>query len=200
MFRRLRQLALTLAALVSVVMLPIVAAAWVVSHFRSHGLMCRVGTHAVSIFSVKGKIGITVGWGVFYGTAPGDALIVASGSSLQVMGVPPDDGLDRFCHWRYVGFGFGNAVATMIHVKPAPWATVQGDILVAPIWSIALLCIPAPLLWWRRRRQLLRHSVEFCPVCNYDLRGTPGRCPECGWTQAGLPGVKSDHGPNEPRA
>lgn len=57
--------------------------------------------------------------------------------------------------------------------------------VVVPHWFLAVLCLLCPFLWWRRRRRLLSIPVAMCPVCNYDLRGTPGRCPECGWKQTG---------------
>jgi rubrerythrin len=38
-----------------------------------------------------------------------------------------------------------------------------------------------PALWFRgRTRAKLRSRRGLCPVCGYDLRGSPGRCPECG--------------------
>lgn len=50
-----------------------------------------------------------------------------------------------------------------------------------PLWPLPVL---SGIGWWllfRARRQ--REHVEragLCPVCQYDLRATPGRCPECG--------------------
>jgi hypothetical protein len=53
--------------------------------------------------------------------------------------------------------------------------------LTLPIWFIALLCLPLPLIAFRRWRKKRRIDREgLCRVCGYDLRASVQRCPECG--------------------
>ena len=44
------------------------------------------------------------------------------------------------------------------------------------VWSVAW--VPG---WFRQCRQRRRRALGLCPMCAYNLEGTPGRCPECGW-------------------
>jgi hypothetical protein len=53
--------------------------------------------------------------------------------------------------------------------------------ITVPHWFVLLLCLPFPLLWFRRfwrRRYRVQHGL--CLSCGYDLRGSAGKCPECG--------------------
>jgi hypothetical protein len=75
-------------------------------------------------------------------------------------------------HWDGLGFRF---VTDRFHGFLRCW-----DFAV-PHWFVALMSLPAPLLYaraWRRRRRVKREGL--CPACGYDLRATPDRCPECG--------------------
>jgi hypothetical protein len=57
----------------------------------------------------------------------------------------------------------------------------QSQIAVGiPEWFLAIFCLSAPLLWWRRRRREQCSREGYRCVCGYDLRATPDRCPECG--------------------
>jgi hypothetical protein len=52
---------------------------------------------------------------------------------------------------------------------------------IVSYWLFALITGTLPCLWCLRRCVPARRRREgHCPVCNYDLRATPGRCPECG--------------------
>jgi hypothetical protein len=60
-----------------------------------------------------------------------------------------------------------------------------------PYWFILLLCLPAPVIAWRRRRKRPRTEREgLCRVCGYDLRASESRCPECGTPFTASPGTR----------
>jgi hypothetical protein len=46
------------------------------------------------------------------------------------------------------------------------------------LWLPILLAAALPCYWLFSRMR--RRQAGCCPVCGYDLRGTPDRCPECG--------------------
>ncbi len=73
---------------------------------------------------------------------------------------------------------------------PLKTTTWGGDLKVSswgvgvPYWFITLLCLPLPLIAfrrWRRKRRIEREKREgLCHVCGYDLRASVDRCPEFG--------------------
>ena len=70
-----------------------------------------------------------------------------------------------------------------------PWSF---NAIGIPHWFILLLCLPAPVIAWRRRRKRLRIEREgLCRVCGYDLRASESRCPECGTPFTASPGTGS---------
>jgi hypothetical protein len=67
-----------------------------------------------------------------------------------------------------------------------PFGRPPGLMVCAPHWAVlaavSAACTAAMLVRrWRRP-----HGPGLCPVCGYDLRGTPERCPECGHVAEGL--------------
>lgn len=53
--------------------------------------------------------------------------------------------------------------------------------IAVPQWVALLLCLPFPLLWFRRsRRHRYRLHHNLCLKCGYDMRGSTDKCPECG--------------------
>lgn len=74
------------------------------------------------------------------------------------------------------GFGY----ETFEHKQDAIFG-LSGWSVSVPLWFIALLCLPLPLIEVRRCRMRRRIQREgLCKVCGYDLRASPERCPECG--------------------
>ncbi len=49
-------------------------------------------------------------------------------------------------------------------------------LLKVALWSVFVLTFTLERFWRFRRR-------GYCPVCDYDLRGTCAGCPECGWNR-----------------
>jgi hypothetical protein len=65
------------------------------------------------------------------------------------------------------------------HSTSPAWICRYG--ITVPHWFVLLLCIPFPLIWFRRfrrHRYRLRHGL--CIKCGYDLRESFDKCPECG--------------------
>ncbi len=61
------------------------------------------------------------------------------------------------------------------------WIQLTETVIAVPYWFIALLCLPLPLIAfrrWRKKRRIEREGL--CHVCGYDLRASESRCPECG--------------------
>jgi hypothetical protein len=63
---------------------------------------------------------------------------------------------------------------------------------VAPYWAVVPPLALLPAVWsWRAVRRRRRSRQGMCQTCGYDLRATPERCPECGAVpsaQAARPG------------
>jgi hypothetical protein len=92
---------------------------------------------------------------------------------------------DIYGRRRFLGFEWSNDLS--------PWPSKQTvylsfylppyRLIAVPYWALAVLAalpLVGPIVRSRRRRSRLRRGC--CPVCAYDLRGTPAGCPECGWT------------------
>ena len=68
-------------------------------------------------------------------------------------------------------------------ITPGQAQILRRDILIMPIWLVALLFAVPPLCWILRlptRRRQYRIAHGLCPACGYDQRGNAGSCPECG--------------------
>jgi len=63
---------------------------------------------------------------------------------------------------------------------------------MAPGWFVILATMILPVAWLVRLiRKVARPRTGHCPVCGYDLRGSPLRCPECGTETPAKPLEKS---------
>src|SRR4051794_1311950 len=85
--------------------------------------------------------------------------------------------------WR-LKFLAAGLLAFLVAPFVIPWRSFRAP-WFAPSWialgsALALVRISDLLRGWRRarRRRLIEHGR--CPVCGYDLRGSPDQCPECG--------------------
>lgn len=189
MLRAIRHHALASVAIISLVLIPLLAIAWGIGHERGDGFVIVSEQTSFGIYSWQGEVAVLL---------PA-AYKDAYASGFHHFRIEPtfwfsdwrDSAVDTSpisvrCGWHAVGFGLNRGdqpcFLTGNSGIPYPYGPLA---LVLPTWFLIVLCAIAPLLWWRRRHRLLRASVALCPVCNYDLRGTPGRCPECGWKQEG---------------
>jgi hypothetical protein len=92
-------------------------------------------------------------------------------------------------HFKYSRFGFGYSPLSR---KQAFGVNILRWSVGVPHWFIALLCLPLPLIAfrrWRRKRRIEREGL--CRVCGYDLRASVDRCPECG---TGFAAATEKHG------
>jgi hypothetical protein len=91
--------------------------------------------------------------------------------------------------WRRRGFSYSS---TGPMNRPG---RVQHRYLCTPLWFLAALTSPVPLLWLCRRRLQAKRNRDgergLCPNCGYDLRATPDRCPECGQSPFRVPPLPS---------
>ena len=89
---------------------------------------------------------------------------------------------------------FGNPYASPHDV----FDTVHGvsDVIVIPLWVIALLALiagaGAAIVIRRSLKSRRLQRVGRCSVCGYDLRASPDRCPECGNHRAATPATMND--------
>jgi hypothetical protein len=91
-------------------------------------------------------------------------------------------------YFQDYGTAFGVEWASGRGRSPNPAVIVaaegSGRALAIPTWWVCALTAIAPAVWVRERvRRLVARSRlarGLCPVCRYDVRGSPGRCPECG--------------------
>ena len=95
--------------------------------------------------------------------------------------------LQGFCFFRVpVPAPFADPLVIPLVVGCKPYTGRSASCFVNPLF--VALTSALPLLVGRyirkRRRLLLRRGM--CPMCHYDLRGTPDRCPECGADRAAM--------------
>ncbi len=99
-----------------------------------------------------------------------------------------------YIEYSLFGFGFNPLSTTQEsdYLKYSRWR------VGIPYWFITVLCLPLPLIAfrrWRRKRRIEREKREgLCHVCGYDLRASVDRCPECG---TGFAVPKGKHGEAE---
>ncbi len=82
-------------------------------------------------------------------------------------------------YYEYSRFGFG--YSPLLQWPLSASVNISSWSIGVPHWFIALLCLPLPLIAfrrWRRKRRIEREGL--CHVCGYDLRASVDRCPECG--------------------
>lgn len=141
-------------------LLALVVMAWVDSHFYTHGIWCSRPTWAVSVKSKQGGF-------MLYRTGR------VSRSGWIRMRRPTDNvAWPLSYHELFDGHAFGFAYAAG---KPMSTGPAYG--IAVPYW---LLAGALALATWHLLRRAARAAPGCCPVCGYDLRGSPERCPECG--------------------
>jgi hypothetical protein len=146
---------------------------WVRSHHDGFALCYRASPFQLDVMCDRGQL--KASWGRLVSDYPADEGWRMSWS-MRFAGEPPG-GL--------LGFGYER------HLTQRPGWDVDGRVVIAPYWFLALLAL-GPAVWagrggareLRHRRSRRRLSQGLCAVCGYDLRAhEPGqRCPECGGT------------------
>jgi hypothetical protein len=78
--------------------------------------------------------------------------------------------------WRLLGFEWDRGTSLL------RWS------FRVPFWFVtaALAALPHARVIRRLRRDR-SSTLDSCPACGYNLRGTPGRCPECGTSVLSMP-------------
>lgn len=74
---------------------------------------------------------------------------------------------------------YSSSPVTVLRFAP-PVVRPNWPLLIATGAMPAAVFAAAPIVLWRRCRQLSRVRQGRCRACGYDLRATPDRCPECG--------------------
>jgi hypothetical protein len=149
-----------LAAAVALGLCAATIAAWLDSHFYTHGIWCSRPMWSVAALSKQGGF-------IVYGTGRVSRtgwIRVRERTDDVRWPLAYDELFDRHA------FGFGYAAGKLTSTGPAYGFAV-------PYWLPAGLLAMATWRAWRGGR---RSARGVCRVCGYDLRATPDRCPECG--------------------
>jgi hypothetical protein len=165
----------------------LVLSAWLRSYWSIDALHWTDGQHFVSVLSSGGRVNVTeTDWGGK--TAWETGWSASSTSRWDVARLPMwETDPDIYGRHRFLGFEWSNNLS--------PWPSketvfVSFDLpsyrlIAVPYWAVTVLCaLPWVRLIVRSQRRRSRLRRGCCPVCAYDLRGTPAGCPECGWSPA----------------